>query len=257
MSDQNQILRLLATIREESNEIRSRQEELYELLISYKDQLQDLKSTVTEMLSGLPQSPYIAGQLVPAPESVEGIQEFRQVLATYLHKYHPNVEWEPEDVVYPPNKVADPSTIELEDGEEGPRSRRRERGGDRSRPRDADLERGPDRNIEPIDLDEPEGDKDSKSKRRRRRRKDKDKDKDRGGDGGKDADEDEAEDAEEGGDRGGDEDGGSEGSKKRRRGRRGRRGRGKAKDRDGDGDGDRDDGDDDADRGGFDGEDDD
>ena len=77
MSDQQQILRLLATIREEVADIRSRQEELYEILISYKDQINDLKGTVVDKLQGLPKSPYIAGQLVPAPSKVDGVEDFQ------------------------------------------------------------------------------------------------------------------------------------------------------------------------------------
>ena len=50
MSEQNQILRVLATLREEMAAVRARQEELYELLASYKDQIHDLKSTVAEKL---------------------------------------------------------------------------------------------------------------------------------------------------------------------------------------------------------------
>ena len=67
MSDQNQILRLLGTIREECAEMRHRQEELYELLISYKDQVHDLKQTVVDKLAGLPESPGGSTSAPPGP----------------------------------------------------------------------------------------------------------------------------------------------------------------------------------------------
>ena len=116
MSDQNQILRLLGTIREESAATRSRQEELFELLISYKDQIEDLKQTVLEKLAGLPKSPYIAGQLVPAPDKIDGTDDFRQLLATYLHGPQPTDEDDggPLDVEMPPPRAVDPSEVQLE-----------------------------------------------------------------------------------------------------------------------------------------------
>lgn len=175
MSDQNQILRLLGTIREECSEIRSRQEELYELLISYKDQVHDLKRTVVDKLAGLPRSPYIAGQLVPAPDLTEdGADEFGQLLATYLHRYHPVDPLDdnsgPRDAVFEPRPPVEPDDIQLEAGEARPR-----RGGGRRERRvmDTDLERGPDRDIEPIDISDDaddDGGKGRRNKRRRRRR---------------------------------------------------------------------------------------
>lgn len=181
MSDQNQILRLLGTIREESAAIRSRQEELFELLISYKDQIEDLKQTVIEKLAGLPKSPYIAGQLVPAPDKIGGVDDFRQLLATYLHGAPPQDDDDeddgPVDVEMAPPRAVDPSEIQLEsDGSrrsgngDGGRSGRssRSRGRSGGGPRDSDLERGPDRDVEPFDLKEPEKGSKKKSKRRRR-----------------------------------------------------------------------------------------
>lgn len=181
MSDQNQILRLLGTIREESAAIRSRQEELFELLISYKDQIEDLKKTVIDKLSGLPKSPYIAGQLVPAPDTIDGTEDFRQLLATYLHGAPPDDEDNgPVDVEMPPPAEVDPDSIKLESegrargvggggsgGGGGGRRGRRSSGG----PRDSDLERGPDRDVEPFDLKEPEKKSTKKKSKRRRRRK--------------------------------------------------------------------------------------
>lgn len=160
MSDQQQTLRLLATLREEISAVRARQEELYEVLISYKDQVQDLKSTVLEKLEGLPKSPYIAGQLVPAPETIGGIDDFRDLLATYLHKAPPNSEEPPPvDVVMDPLPEVKPEEIELEPSDDPPRRR-----GQHREPRiDPDLSRGPDRDVVPLDLDEP------KKKRRRSR----------------------------------------------------------------------------------------
>lgn len=168
MSDQQQILRLLATIREEVANIRSRQEELYEILLSYKDQIHEVKRTVEEGLEGLPKSPYIAGALVPAPGQVEGVDEFTQLLATYLHKAPPvHDDTPPRDVQFEPDRPARDEEIELEPDED--RERRRGRNGGRGggRPRDSDLERGPDRDIELLDLD----DEGKKKKRRPRRRK--------------------------------------------------------------------------------------
>jgi hypothetical protein len=168
VSDQNQILRLLATIREECAAVRSRQEELYEILISYKDQLQDLKQTVVEKLAGLPKSPYIAGQLVPAPRKNEGVDEFRHLLATYLHKVtdgSDESDERPVDFVYEKRADIKPDDIPLEEDEDDrPRRSHGHGGGGASgggpRPRrDNDLERGPDRDIEPIDLDD-DGDDD-------------------------------------------------------------------------------------------------
>ncbi|MCW8141981.1 MAG: hypothetical protein KIT58_24000, partial [Planctomycetota bacterium] len=131
MSDQNQILRLLATIREECAGIRSRQEELYEILISYKDQIQDLKQTVTEKLAGLPRSPYIAGQLVPAPHKVDGVDDYRELLATYLHKVTdstPADDERPVDLVWEKPAAVRPEDIPLEDDEDE-RPRRHHGGG--------------------------------------------------------------------------------------------------------------------------------
>lgn len=164
MSDNNQILRLLATLREECAGIRSRQEELYELLISYKDQIQDLKHTVESKLEGLPRSPYIAGQLVPAPHKTDGVDDYRQVLATYLHKVTENTpaDEKPVDLVWERPAPVKPEDIPLEDDEDD-RPRRRHGGGGGGgggggHRRDNDLERGPDRDIEPIDLDDDEDD---------------------------------------------------------------------------------------------------
>jgi len=197
VSDNNQILRLLGTIREECAEMRKRQEELYELLISYKDQIEDVKATVLDKLSGLPKSPYIAGQLVPAPEEVEGVDDFQHLLATYLHKRpFPEDEGEaqPEDVVYEPPPEVDPSSIKLEDEPgRGPRGGGRggRRGRSERRPRDMDLERGPDRDIEPLDLDADDDDAKSGGKRgggrrgRRRGRRGRGKGDDKGDDADK------------------------------------------------------------------------
>lgn len=164
MSDQNQILRLLATIREECAGIRSRQEELYEILISYKDQIQDLKQTVTEKLAGLPRSPYIAGQLVPAPHKVDGVDDYRELLATYLHKVTdstPADDERPVDLVWEKPAAVRPEDIPLEDDEdERPRRHHGGGGGGGGGRRDNDLERGPDRDIEPIDLDDDDEDED-------------------------------------------------------------------------------------------------
>lgn len=193
MSDQNQILRLLATLREEVGEVRQRQEELFELLVSYKDQIQDLKATVVEKLAGLPRSPYIAGQLVPMPKKLDGVEDYRELLATYLHKAATTgVEDEdarPVDTVYEPPPPIPVDQIELEDEEDGseerPRRRQRRSGGGGG-PRDSDLERGPDRDVEPFDLSEDEDEDDdedeeedekgaggaeSAERRRRRRRR--------------------------------------------------------------------------------------
>lgn len=209
MSDQNQILRLLATLREESAQVRRRQEELYELLISYKDQIQDLKQTVVEKLAGLPKSPYIAGQLVPMPKKLEGVEDYRELLATYLHKAasgEVDPAERPVDTVYEPAPPIDPETIPLEEEEDSSdeRPRRRGRGGrsggSGGGPRDGDLERGPDRDVEPFDLNEDE----------------------------EDDDEDEGEEEGAEGESGGGEDAGrSRGGRSRRRRRRGGRGRGR------------------------------
>lgn len=177
VSDNNQILRLLATIREEVADIRSRQEELYELLLGYKDQIQDVKKTVVDGLSGLPDSPYIAGQLVPAPDSVEDIDEFGQLLAAYLHKApRGQGRTPPRDVSFEPPREVDESEIVLEKGE-APETRGRRRsggggggGGGRSSG-GGGLERGPDRSVTEIDLDDDGDDEKAKKKRRRRRRK--------------------------------------------------------------------------------------
>lgn len=169
MSDNNQILRLLATIREEVADIRSRQEELYELLLGYKDQIQDVKKTVEDGLSGLPKSPYIAGQLVPAPDAIEEVDEFGQLLATYLHKApRGQGRTPPRDVSFEPPPEVDPKDIVLEKGE-APEGRRRRGGGGGGRG-GGGLERGPDRSVTEIDLDD-DGEGKTKKKRRRRRRK--------------------------------------------------------------------------------------
>lgn len=171
MSDQQQVLRLLATIREEVSDIRTRQEELYEILVSYKDQIQDLKQTVNDGLAGLPKSPYIAGQLVPAPERIGGVDDFRQLLATYLHGAPPQEEDdEIADVVIDPPTELDERDVKLEPDEDRP-SRRRNSGGGRRRERsDPDLSRGPDRDVVPLDLDD-DGPKKKKKRRRRTRKK--------------------------------------------------------------------------------------
>jgi len=174
VSDNNQILRLLATIREEVADIRSRQEELYELLLGYKDQIQDVKKTVEDGLSGLPKSPYIAGQLVPAPDAIEGVDEFGQLLATYLAKApRGQGRTPPRDVSFQSPPEVDPSDIVLEKGEglDGGGARRRRSGGGGGGSRGGGgLERGPDRSVTEIDLDD-DGDGKTKKKRRRRRRK--------------------------------------------------------------------------------------
>lgn len=166
MSEQ-QILRLLATIREEVAGIRSRQEELYELLLSFKDQIHEVKKTVSEGLEGLPTSPYIAGQLVPAPDTVDGLDEFGQLLATYLHKAPRGEEPPPRDVVFDPPQDVDADSIVLEPGEDRPPRRGRSRRGPRM---DTDLERGPDRGVVPLDLDGPDEKKKKKRRRSRGRR---------------------------------------------------------------------------------------
>jgi hypothetical protein len=173
VSDQNQILRLLGTIREECAEMRHRQEELYELLISYKDQVHDLKQTVVESLAGLPKSPYIAGQLVPAPDHLGGVDDFRDLLSTYLHRTTEDSDPEagPTDTAYDPPPEVKPEDIKLEPSEDRPRRRRNGGGGGgKRRPRDMDLERGPDRGIEQIDLDDDDDDKPRRRGGRRRRR---------------------------------------------------------------------------------------
>jgi hypothetical protein len=167
VSDQNQILRLLATLREEMAAVRARQEELYEVLVSYKDQIQDLKQTVSDKLEGLPTSPYIAGQLVPAPDSTKGVDDFGQLLATYLHGAPPgNGDEDPVDVDMSPPEAPRPEDIELEPGDDPPRRRR-----GRSGRIDPDLSRGPDRDVVPLDLDEPKKKKAKKRRRSRSRKK--------------------------------------------------------------------------------------
>jgi hypothetical protein len=163
VSDQQQILRLLATIREEVADIRTRQEELYEVLVSYKDQLHNLDKTVQEGLRGLPSSPYIAGQLVPAPDHIGGVDDFRQLIATYLHGPPPPMDGgEPVDVVVDPPAEVKPEEIELEPDEDRPKRRSRSRG----QRADPDLSRGPERDVVPLDLD----DEPAKKKKKRRRR---------------------------------------------------------------------------------------
>ncbi|MBL4847948.1 MAG: hypothetical protein JKY65_20730 [Planctomycetes bacterium] len=174
MSDNNQILRLLATIREEVADIRSRQEELYELLLGYKDQIQDVKQTVVEGLEGLPDSPYIAGQLVPAPDSLEGVDEFGQLLATYLHKApRGQGRTPPRDVSFESPEEVDEDDVVLEKDEtleSGRKGRGRRSGGGGGGGSGGGLERGPDRSVTEIDLDD-DGDGVKKKRRRRRRKK--------------------------------------------------------------------------------------
>ncbi len=169
-ADQGAVLRLLGTLREEIEAIRTKQAEIYEVVLSYKDQLRDLQSTVTESLRGLPKSPYIAGQLVPAPRKKAGVDDFRDLLATYLHGPTDSAEDEkPADVdltpAPEPEPAADVAEEELEDEDdeddedEDDRGRHRRRGG-RGRsggPRASDedmrgLNRGPERDVEPFDL---------------------------------------------------------------------------------------------------------
>ena len=179
MSDNNQILRLLATIREEVSEIRGRQEELYQLLLGYKDQIHGVQRTVEEGLAGLPSSPYIAGQLVPAPDEIEEVEEFGQLLATYLRKApRGQGRTPPRDVTFDPPREIAPEDIVLEKGESEPQKRRRNGsgggGGGGGGRGDNDLQRGPDRGVVQIDLDDDDDDDDddkAKKKRRRRRRK--------------------------------------------------------------------------------------
>jgi hypothetical protein len=171
VSDNNQILRLLATIREEVADIRSRQEELYELLLGYKDQIQEVKKSVVDGLVGLPDSPYIAGQLVPAPDSIEDVDEFGQLLATYLHKApRGQGRTPPRDVSFQSPADVDEEDVVLEKGEniETGRKRRRNGGGGGS---GGGLERGPDRSVTEIDLDDDDDGKVKKKRRRRRRKK--------------------------------------------------------------------------------------
>lgn len=156
MSDQQQVLRLLATIREEVSDIRTRQEELYEVLLGYKEQLQDLKGSVVDGLAGLPTSPYIAGQLVPAPDGIGGVDDFRQLLATYLHGAPPVTEDEPIDVVIAPPAEVDPADVKLEPDEDRPRSKPRGNGRGRRAKSDSDG-------------DDSDGDGAKKKKKRRRR----------------------------------------------------------------------------------------
>lgn len=173
MSDQQQILRLLATIREEVAGIRSRQEELYEILLSYKDQIHAVQRAVDEGLEGLPKSPYIAGQLVPAPDQLDGVDDFTQALATFLHRTPLTPETTPTGRRHDAAPPVPDEEIVLEPSDDKP-SRRRGGGGGKGkgRPRDMDLERGPDRDVELLDLDDDDDDdKPAKKKRRRRSRK--------------------------------------------------------------------------------------
>jgi hypothetical protein len=144
----------LATIREEVSDIRTRQEELYEVLIGYKEQLQELKGSVVDGLAGLPKSPYIAGQLVPAPDGIGGVDDFRQLLATYLHGAPPATEDEPVDVTIDPPAEVNPDDVKLEPDEDRPRSKTRGNGRGRRTRSDSDDGDG--------------GAKKTKKKRRRR-----------------------------------------------------------------------------------------
>jgi hypothetical protein len=172
-ADQGAVLRLLGTIREEIEQIRAKQAEIYEVVLSYKDQIAKLEKTVGEKLEGLPKSPYIAGQLVPMPRKRDGVDDFRDLLATYLHPAPPGQEEaeKPVDVDLTPEPLP-PAESEVLEGEED-----EDEGEDEERPRrprpersvDEDtrgLQRGPERDVEPFDLtekggeegEEPEGD---------------------------------------------------------------------------------------------------
>ena len=162
-SDSAAVLRLLGTLREGVEQIRAKQAEIYEVVLSYKHQLAKLETTVLEKLQGLPKSPYIAGQLVPMPRKQDGVDNFRDLLATYLHPSPPGAaedeDDKPVDVDLTPEP--DPPEAELEDepadddAEDDDRRHRRERE-DRPRgPQDEDtrgLHRGPERDVEPFDL---------------------------------------------------------------------------------------------------------
>ncbi|HZV02816.1 MAG TPA: hypothetical protein VFF73_39275 [Planctomycetota bacterium] len=216
-TDQGAVLRLLGTLREEIESIRTKQAEIYEVILSYKDQLRELQTTVTESLKGLPKSPYIAGQLVPAPRKKQGVDDFRDLLATYLHGPADSAEDEkPVDVDLTPIPIPDLPPVEEtaedadedEEEEDEERRRRRRGGGGGPRPYDEDvrgLNRGPERDVEPFDLRPPAEDDEE----------------DRGGEPA----------GERGGERGGERPEGDRGERRgRRRGRRGRR-RGRGDDR--------------------------
>jgi hypothetical protein len=176
------VLRLLGTLREEIESIRTKQAEIYEVILSYKDQLRELQTTVTESLKGLPKSPYIAGQLVPAPRKKQGVDDFRDLLATYLHGPTDSADDEkPVDVDLTPIPIPDLPPVEdsAEDGddeeeeEDEERRRRRGRGGGGGgggpRPYDEDvrgLNRGPERDVEPFDLRPPSGEDDEEDRDR-------------------------------------------------------------------------------------------
>src|SRR5205814_20514 len=152
--------------------IRTKQAEIFEVVLSFKDQLRDLQSTVGEQLKGLPKSPYIAGQLVPAPRKREGVDDFRDLLATYLHgPTEPAEDEKPIDVEIavplepePPLEDVeggDESDDEDEDEDEDDERRRRRRHRREGAPRPAGagpdedtrgLNRGPERDVEPFDL---------------------------------------------------------------------------------------------------------
>ncbi|MBI3724029.1 hypothetical protein HY251_08770, partial [bacterium] len=155
------MLRLLGTLREEIEAIRSRQAELYEVVVSFKDQLADVRSQVLEQLKGLPKSPYIAGQLVPAPRKREGVDDFRDLLATYLHgPTEPSEEEKPIDVdtvvppePEPPLEDVEGEDLEDDDDEEEQDERRPRRRPERGPDEDTrGLNRGPERDVEPFDL---------------------------------------------------------------------------------------------------------
>lgn len=168
-TDSGAVLRLLGTIREEIEQIRTKQAEIYEVVLSYKHQLQELKTTVLEKLEGLPKSPYIAGQLVPMPRKRDGVDDFRDLLATYLHPAPPGSpqaraeeeEDKPVDVDLTPESEPPADTESLEDEEDSDededddRRDRRRRRDERRGPLDEDtrgLSRGPERDVEPFDL---------------------------------------------------------------------------------------------------------
>ena len=80
---------------------------------------------------------------------------------------------------YAPPPDVKPEDIQLEADPDKPRRGRRsgggggggKRGGGGGGKRDMDLERGPDRDIEPFDLDDDDDEKGDKPRRRRRRRR--------------------------------------------------------------------------------------
>lgn len=126
--------KLLKQLKEDIETIRTRQREMYEIMLSYKQDMFDLKKTVTEALKGLPKSPYIAGKLIPSPRTDEGFELFEDMVKTYLHRHAQTSDVEPT--------ADEPETTETDESdetaeEEKPRRRRRSR---RRRRRKGDAE---------------------------------------------------------------------------------------------------------------------